>query len=184
MQGILKRWRNGFMRAICFVLVFITGMCPVLPSVTGNEYNIKAMFVLNFIKYIDWPSESATGFFRIGIAGKSDMYEALKGMTSNINSINETKQILIEEINDESKDGFKIIVISKSENNHIDEWIKRYKNKGVLLISDEYKGHSPTVINLLNLNNKIRFELDMSSAHDQGIRISSKLIELAMTVKP
>jgi hypothetical protein len=147
----------------------------------GNEYSIKAMFVLNFVKYIEWPGTTATNYFRIGVIGKSEMLNALSGMTANRN---ETKQIIIEEVNEKSKDGFKIIFVSKENNNRLEEIVKKYRNKGVLIISDEYRGKYPGGINLLNINNKIRFEINLSQAHECGIKISSKLNELAVAVNP
>jgi vacuolar-type H+-ATPase subunit F/Vma7 len=179
MTDSVKNWRRVIRRAFCFAFIFFIGLGHAVPSGEDNEYNIKAMFVLNFIKYIEWPNERGASYLRIGVIGKSEMYDALRGMTANRN---ETKQILIDEVTADSKDSYKIIIISKSENSRIDEVIKRFRSKGVLIISDEYKGNPPAVINLLNINNKIRFEINNAAAHDQGIKISSKLTELALTV--
>src|SRR5436190_15004353 len=122
MHDSLKNWRRGIMRAICFALIFFFRIAPASPVGEGNEYNIKAMFILNFIKYIDWPNDAGSSYLRIGVAEKSDMLEALQGMTANRN---ETKQIRIDEITEDSKEIYKIIVITKSENGRIDEWLKK-----------------------------------------------------------
>ena len=43
----------------------------------ANEYSIKAMFLINFIKYIDWPHETPKTVFNIGIVGDSEIYDEL-----------------------------------------------------------------------------------------------------------
>jgi hypothetical protein len=163
------------------VLTIVITLSSITVKSDGNEYSIKAMFVLNFIKYIEWPGGNTSNYFRIGVIGKSEMLDALKGMTANRN---EMKQIIIEQVSDQSKEGFRIIFVSKECNGKLEEILKKYRNKGVLLISDEYKGKFPGGINLLNINNKIRFEINTSQAHECGVKISSKLNELAVAVNP
>ena len=177
-QYIMKKLMR-FSRLILLILVGI--FMSVRVGGEGNEYNIKAMFVLNFIKYVQWPFENNSSIIRIGVVGKSEMTDALRGMTMNRN---ESKQIVIDEINDESKQVYKIIFVSKTENSKMEEILRRFKGRSVLVISEDYKGKFSPAINLLNINNKIRFEINLSQAHDQGIKISSKLNELALTVKP
>jgi hypothetical protein len=180
MQVKLRNMLRRIVRGILLAVLFVACLSGHTARSEGNEYNIKAMFVLNFIKYIQWPGESTSNYFRIGVIGKCEMYDALKSMANNMN---ETKQIKIEEINDLSKEQYKIIVISKCENKRTEEILKKYRNKGVLLISDEFTGKSSAAINLVNINNKIRFELSISAAQEEGIKISSKLVDLAYKVK-
>src|SRR5689334_13278137 len=96
----IDKVRNRFLRVFRLVLFFIVGFSTTMARSEGNEYSIKAMFVLNFIKYIEWPVENSSNFFRIGVIGQSEMTDALRGMTINRN---ETKQIKIEEITEDSK---------------------------------------------------------------------------------
>lgn len=167
-------------KKIALVVLFFFCFSARTVQSEGNEYNIKAMFVLNFVKYIQWPGESASNYFRIGVIGKSEIFHALKSMTDNRN---ETKQIKIEEVNDLTKEQYKIIVISKSENGRITEILKKYKNKGILLVSDEADSKNSAAINLVNVGNKIRFEINTVEAQDEGVKISSKLVSLAYKVK-
>jgi hypothetical protein len=180
MQEKLKNTCSGVARKIALVALFVLCLTGRTAQSEGNEYSIKAMFVLNFIKYIEWPGENNSIYFRIGVIGKSGIFDALKSMTNNRN---ETKQIKIEEINEQSKEPYKIIFISNSENYRIEEILKKYKNKGVLLISDGAHKKNSAAINLVNINDKIRFEINTNAAQDEGIKISSKLIDLAYTVK-
>jgi hypothetical protein len=146
----------------------------------STEYNVKAMFVLNFMKYIEWPTEPVDSF-RIGIVGESEIYQSLINMTSHRM---EQNKISINKILPGDTRKYQIIILSKSENKRIDDLSKKFQAKGVLLISEEYNSSNYAAINLLNINNKIRFEINNSQAKIGAIKISSKLSEFAVTVNP
>ena len=73
---------------------------------------------------------------------------------------------------------------SVKQNKKSIEWLKNYEDKGVLLISDNSKDETIAAINLLNIDNKIRFDINHSKARWGGVKISSKLADLAITVHP
>ena len=58
------------------------------------------------------------------------------------------------------------------------------QGKGVLIISEDCKNNNNATINLVNINNKIRFEINNNQAKLGGIKISSKLAEMAISVQP
>ena len=160
-------------------LVLVFSIAPIISmSQSGNESNIKAMFILNFMKYIEWPSNH--GVFKIGVAGDSDLFESLSSMTANRQ---ESKKIKIERVTSQSMGSYQIILLAPEECRYIDEWTKKYQGRGVLIISDDCKS-SEAAINLLKINNKIRFEINLSSAKQGGVKISSRLADLAVTVFP
>jgi len=176
MKGIIRQSRR-LAQAISLVLVF--SFAPIISMAqSGNENNIKAMFILNFMKYIEWPSNH--GVFKIGVAGDSDLYDALSMMTANRQ---ESKKIKIERVTTESMGSYQIILLAPDECRYIDEWTKKYRDRGVLIISDDCKSND-AAINLLKINNKIRFEINLSSAKQGGVKISSRLADLAVTVFP
>jgi hypothetical protein len=165
--------------SMCLLLALV-----IFPSATraqgSNEYNVKAMFVLNFIKYIEWPADPSPGF-KIGVAGESGIYDALLNMTKNRQ---ESKKIIVEKVEENSTDNYNIIIIPREDKKKSDEWVKKYYGKGVLIITDELKRSDLGAINLVTVDNKIRFEIYNSQARLMGIKISSRLSDLAITVYP
>lgn len=149
----------------------------------GNEYSIKAMFVYNFAKYIEWPSTMNDGTLRIGVIGKSDIYDALETIASQKKIDN--RQIEVRKITPEDNSRYHIIIIAKSQSSKLDECVKKYSGKGVLIVTEEYKNaeHGST-INLITTNNKVRFELNQTSARNAGLKVSSTLANLAVVVNP
>src|SRR5258706_14990537 len=70
----MKLFRN----ILLFLLLIPCVVIPQRMAVDGNEYNLKALFIFNFIKYVDWPQMSETGTFKIVVLGQSDIIESLK----------------------------------------------------------------------------------------------------------
>jgi hypothetical protein len=167
-------------KALLLFFLF-TGMKP--SSDEGNEYSVKAMFIYNFTKYIDWSQSGNTKTFRIGIVGKSELLEALELIATQKKIDN--KQIEVKKITDDDNTSYQIVFIAKTELSKIEELSKKFMGKGVLIISEECR-HSErsATINLVTTDNKVRFEINQSTARNAGLKISSALTNLAIVVNP
>jgi hypothetical protein len=149
----------------------------------GNEYNLKSMFILNFIKYIEWPNQD-NDEFRIAIAGRSEIKEALLALIR-MKANAAGRKIHVFTIADNEVVPCEILFIPFNESASVSLYQKAYAGKGVLIISEDNKNASKgAAINLINIENKIRFEIYQSQAKAAGIKISSRLTELASTVYP
>lgn len=147
----------------------------------GNEYRIKAMFLLNFIKYVEWPIENSKPIIRIGVAGESEMFDALTTLASQRSA--EGQKVEIKKVDENNVGAFQVIFISNTDNNELDEKIRKLSGKGILTISEDDKCKTRQAgINLFNQDNKIRFEINLTPVKNNGMKISSKLIELASAV--
>jgi hypothetical protein len=181
---MIKGFIDILLRRFRFLNLFLLMFMGPIHSFGGgdtNEYNVKAMFVLNFIKYVEWPSADKDNIFRIGIAGESELYDALEAMMINRS---EFVKIKIEKLKPEQIENIQILIISKKEKSKTEEWSKKYHGKGVLIISDEGKDAGSSAINLKNIDHKIRFEINNTQAKLGGVKISSRLTKLATTVQP
>lgn len=149
----------------------------------GNEYSLKAMFILNFIKYVEWPASSG-GEIRIAIVGKSEIKEALLS-TLKKKSANSNQKVNVIEIDDDEIVPCEILFVPAAESHELSGYQKDYAGKGVLIISESTKSNTKgAAINLINVDNKIRFEIYQSQAKSAGVKISSRLTELAANVYP
>jgi hypothetical protein len=144
----------------------------------GNENSIKAMFLLNFIKYFEWPADQQNKTFKIGICGESEVYNELVAMTSGRTF--DGKRIEIKRIDDRLIGTYQMIYIASGDLYKLDEVNKKLGGKGVLIISDEAHsiGHFAS-INLFNRENRIRFEINQNTIKANGLKVSGKLIELS-----
>jgi hypothetical protein len=170
-QKLLIHCRTILLVAAAFVLGALKA------NTEGNEYQIKAMFVFNFTKYVEWPDVNQD-VFSIGVVGESEIIEHLERIA--IQKKVGDKKIVIRRLTSEDDTYCNTVIVSRSRTAKLDAIEKKYAGKGVLIISDE----SPrsAAINLVTRDNKIRFEINPSAAKSGGIKISSQLISLAITV--
>ena len=166
--------------------ILVLGLAIVLGSFTtggvDNEYQVKAMFIYNFTKYIEWPQNQPDNVFRIGVVGKSDIIESLKAIAGQ-KKVGE-KKIEVNSITpDESEHTYQIIFISQTQSKEIEKIGKANNGKGVLIIAEESdKFDKGAAINLVTQDKKIRFEINQTQAKNGGIKISSQLLPLALSV--
>jgi hypothetical protein len=144
----------------------------------GNEYQIKAMFIFNFTKYVEWPIITESEVFTIGVLGESDITAPLENIAAQ-KKVGD-KRIVVREVSIEDNEYCHIVIVSRSRVNKLDLVEKKYAGKGVLIVSDE----SPrsAAINLVTRDNKIRFEINQSLAKSGGVKISGQLHSLAVAV--
>jgi hypothetical protein len=166
------------------------------------EYRIKAAFLYNFIKFVDWPEEKMADSnepITIGIIGTDPFgcaFEAvkdkkLKGRKVVIKRFEGLKEQGPSDKKDKS--GPKrttealrkchLLFISSSEKERLREIINLVMDDSVLTVGD-MKGflESGGIINFLMEDKKVRFEINVAAAKKSKLKISSKLLRLAKRV--
>jgi hypothetical protein len=141
------------------------------------------MFIYNFTRYTEWPLGTEGSTFRIGVIGSDDMFNALSAMAKQkqINNI----PIEVIRLQPGENTYCRIVFIGREETSGIEELSRKWTGKGVLIISEKEKHHVPgTVINLVMIDNKVRFQIYESFARTQGIKISSELLKMAVEINP
>lgn len=168
-------------RLFLFVALFISLSCVSYSAEPNNENDVKALFILNFIKYVNWPKDIDNSVINIGIAGESPVYYSLIKI---LIKRSENNNIKVEKINNQTKGTYHIVFVSEEEVVKIEKWSQKYADKGVLLISENCKNKCGAAINLFTLDNKIKFDINTKGAQLGGVQISSKLMDLASSVRP
>lgn len=168
------------MRRIHYILVFIFLSMFVQNSQAQLEKYHK-IFILNFIRYIEWPGLENQLTFKIAIVGENhpltaELKEAVKDfkMTGKPVEVVEFKNM----------DDFTACHILFVPTNRIAALRKASKTlAGVsVLIVTEMDGFSPkeSVINIMvEDNGKMVFTLNQTEAKDRGLKISRHLIDMA-----
>jgi hypothetical protein len=150
-----------------------------------EEYSVKAAFVFNFTKFIQWSETSAvkdSGVYRVCVVGNESVirqFDSIDGkkngdLVVQVNPFSSTKEIKICDI----------IFISRDVDRALsDEIIFKVKGKPILTIG-ETKGFAKSggVINLFSKNNRLFFEINPGAANSQGLTLSSRLLKLAIIV--
>ncbi len=149
-------------------------------SLSSREYEIKAAYLYNFIKYIDWPTSRDT--ITIGVLGGNPFGSALVPLNG---KIVKGLRVVVKQL-DSVRDAqnCQVIFVSSSEKQRLPEIFENSKNAHVLTVG-EMQGFAQGggIINFIEENNKVRFEINSDAARRTGLTISSELLKLAKLVK-
>ena len=148
----------------------------------ASEYNLKAAFIYNFTKYIDWKAAPTDNEFIIGIMGASPINDPLVEIVKTETVDN--KKITIKHFNKPSDISFcHILFISQNTSASLDDILTKTSNKGMLVISEQ-DGYAEqgSAINFVIVNNKLKFEANVKAINSAGLTASSQLLKLAIII--
>ena len=151
-----------------------------------QEYQLKAAFLLNFAKFIDWPYTAFPNDkapLVIGVVGKDPFGSTLDKIAKN-QIIQERKVVVkkFRQIHDVKI--CQILFIDKSEEESLSAILDFLKGKNILTVSDmEHFAANGGMIQFIKQDNKIRFEINTDAALRKDLKISSKLLNLAQITK-
>ena len=149
---------------------------------SSNEYDLKALFIFNFIKYVDWSETNESGNFKIVVLGPSEIKDPLQKIADQ-KKINNRK-IEIKEGDDLDEICGQVLFIPRDMSDKLPECISKFSGKGVLIVTEgknlAAKGSS---MNFVMVDNKMKFEINQAAVHSAGLKVSSQLLDLAIVVK-
>jgi len=151
-----------------------------------SEYEIKSLFLLNFAKYVDWPSSafSAAGTpIVICVSDEddigSDLAETVEGKSV------DGRPIRVQRIRAWGDlDKCHILFIGASEKSRLADILNRVRGKAILTVgeTDQFMEQGGA-INFVNKEGKIRLEINMDATHQAALHVSSKLLNVADVVR-
>ena len=151
----------------------------------SSEYLIKAGFIYNFAKLVDWPANSFAqpdSPIVIGILGV-DPFGTIIDRTVGDKKIGNRRFVVKRLKWGTDVRDCNILFVSSSEYGHVDEIVRAVRGLPILTIG-EVPGFASRggVINLILEDNKVRFEVNVEAAKQANLTISSRLLALARIV--
>jgi len=152
---------------------------------SASEYEVKAAFLYNFTKFVEWPGTAFANKIApmiICIFGKDPFGTALDPIES---MSTQGRKLLIKRCtNLDQLRSCHVVFIAQSERDRLGMILAYLGDVKALTISDmEAFVEAGGMINLFEADNKIRFAVNIESASKAGLRISSQLLALAKIVK-
>jgi hypothetical protein len=149
------------------------------------EYQVKAAFLFNFAKFVEWPSDAfqsettpiALCVFRHDpFSGALD--EIIRGKTIN------NRAVLSRRINELSDlRSCQLVFISSVEDKHLSEVIASLTGTSALVVGEgEGFAERGGAIKLFQEDSKLRFAINVDSIQRARLTVSSKLLALAKIV--
>jgi hypothetical protein len=151
-----------------------------------EEYKVKAAFLYNFAKFVEWPSQAfvtSTDPITVCVLGHNPFGNALEEVIHG-KSI-DGRSFEYRQVSDaESAGACQILFVASSEGKHFRAIHGNLKALGILTVG-EAQGFTADggVINFKLDDGRVRFEINIEAAEHEQLRISSKLLSLAQIVK-
>jgi hypothetical protein len=181
--------RSPRMRAANFkptlLLALLLSLASIAYAQAAAEYEVKAAFLYNFARFVEWPSSSfpnAASQFRICILGQDPFGSALQEITRDkwVNS----HPFNIEDINSlQEARACQILFVSSSEQKKTQQILAGLRGSSVLTVGDN-QGFAERggMIDFILEDDRVHFEVNVKAAEQAGLKISSKLLGVAKLV--
>ena len=174
--------------AFRLVTAALAGMllAPGVDAQMIDEYQVKAAFLYNFAKFVEWPPEAfktSRDPIRICVLGHNPfggfLEEAIHGK-----SIEGRAFVFRQVSGTEEATGCQILFIGSSDTRRFRSLAQSLKPAGILTVG-ETQGFASDggVINFKLEDGRVRFEINVDAAEHAQLHISSKLLGLAQIVK-
>lgn len=170
---------------LLFSTVFAQASGQQLPEFEGRDTGaiIKASYLYNFSKLIDWPSEYKSGNFVISVMGGGNLHQELVKRYSE-------KQIGSQpiEIRKLSKtlniSTCHVLYVGKEFSDILPSISAELSGKPVLIISDNAKAlENGAVLNFVVVDSNYNFELSLDNATSRNLFLGSTIKSLAFRIK-
>ena len=150
-----------------------------------TDYEVKAAYLYNFGKFVEWPAKTKASddFFSICVLGQ-DPFGPTFDTTIAGESIN-GKSVLVKRVTrPQDAVSCRILFISSSEETRLKEILAALDKTSILTVSDMPQfTRRGGMIQFVVQANRVRFEVNLTSAQRTGLTLSSQLLKVAISVK-
>jgi hypothetical protein len=184
---------------VLLILLMASNAYPDTTSAQYKEYEVKAAFMYNFLKFVNWPEKKMAedgNQIIIGIIGDDPFGSAtdiFKGKTienrilvvKRFEDVRQLKEMSENDKNNRMEELKKchLLFICSSEQKYVRDIIDIVGNHGVLTVGDTDNFiESGGIVNFFLEDNKIRFDINLDSADKAGLEMRSQLLRLARKV--
>ena len=183
---VVKSLRGGLFRflAVAIASVLVGPSCLHAQRSSPSEYEVKAAYLYDFGKFVTWPANAATGDeFPICVLGQ-DPFGATFDATIAGETINGKKVVVNRIAKPQEAVSCRILFISASEERQLKEILATLDKTSVLTVSDisQFTRRGGMIQFVIDAN-RVRFEVNVTTAERAGLTLSSQLLKVAITVR-
>jgi hypothetical protein len=145
---------------------------------------IKAIYIYNFTKYIEWPEDYKDGNFVVGVLGNNvPLINELNKMATSKTVGNQKIEIKnMASVSEASK--CHIVFILSDNSGQLTDVLGKVKGKSALIVTDKPGlAKLGSAINFFIDDNKQKIELNKSNIEKYKLKVASTLVEMAVQVK-
>ncbi len=165
-----------------FLCVLVTPFSNLYAQAPANEYEVKAAFLYNLARMVQWPKDETMAPLNIcfyGIDSFGDATNFLKNKKVKTRSISIIKNVKLNGIGQ-----CHILFIDKSELNRLAYILNITNNQPILTVGDvDTFAEKGGIVNLQKIGERVNIQINLNSAKQAELIISARLLALAEIVE-
>jgi hypothetical protein len=182
-------WRNAGLLGVGVTFLCILGcVCaPTSQARAADSYSedaVKAAYLYRFVGYVGWPTEvSGSKPFTIAVLDAPGVARELQRLLpghpigGGIAQVREIARV-------QDAGSAQVLYVGAGHADFLSALNSQVVSKSILLVTDQAGGlQSGSVLNFLNIDHRVRFEISLTAAERVHLRISSELLSIAIRVQ-
>jgi len=178
--------RRSLLRLLAGLMAFLClGILPTAgrAETASGEYNLKAAFIFNFSKFVEWPLNAfhGKGDFCIATLGRSPLDRSLAALSGRQV---QGRTIVFRQVSSvEEASQCQVLFIARSELSRLDAILENLGDLPVLTIADRDDFcRRGGMLSLYQDGGRIAFEVNLHESQRCRLKVSSQLLKLARKV--
>ena len=172
--------------AACWAAMVLGVVLPVVCAPQAAVFSadsVKAAFLYRFASYVEWPADVAPGPLVIGVVGVGQIANQLDELLPRMTVNGRPAQVRrIGKAGD--LDGVHILYVAPQAMKRSRGWRNSLGTRPVLVVTDLDGGlDSGSIINFVEANRNVRFEISLIAADRAHLKITSALLSVAARVE-
>jgi hypothetical protein len=147
------------------------------------EAHVKAAFLFNFVKFIEWSDNRAAEQVAVCVIGNTAVAESLKAATQQHHA--EGRELTVVLVtSDTLPKQCHMVYVAESDEQVARRWLAALNGSTAFSVSDcERFARLGGVANFFVQDGRLRFAINVDAARRASLRISSRMLALAQIVK-
>ncbi len=164
------------------LLMMLAGASVAADAPPSREAQMKAAYVFNFLKFVEWQNSESSAPLEICFAGAKDVLDAF--VISTADKTVGAREISVRSVSGKSKD-----VLARCDALYVDSAedlgaMLPAQGRSILTIGDaDAFTREGGVIRLHMESNRLRFTVNVDNAKRSGLLVSSNLLKLATRIE-
>jgi hypothetical protein len=157
-------------------------------SATGStgaalEFKIKAAFLLNFTRYIEWPKARVSSDLNLCVVGPDTIGTALDEVAAN-KVVNSRRIVIRKNVSAQEAVSCDVVYVALEDARQVREALKALESSKALTVGEEAGFlRLGGMIAFAPQDGRLRFYINTNAAERAGISISSRLMVLARNLR-
>lgn len=167
-------------------LLTVAPLClTAQPRPPAAEHEVKAAFLYQFGRYVEWPAEGerAGSAFVICVLGQDPFGSALDAIAVG-KSISGHPVVIRRIIGPSERRDCRILFVSRSEDDRLPAILKTLEGKMVLTVGEGTQfTRRGGMVAFTSEDRKVRFAINLAAAEAAKLRLSAQLLRIAASVE-